>query len=369
MRELLDDLIITLDNHHSLAPMQLLTLLKLFLACRRAGGRGEELPKDSSKPPKEEETLSSVLLSHYTNHKDVREALNKERRALGERMDIVTDGILKDIAEEKEKIDENIKKLEEEAESLQYKEEQVPGQEGRDDPEKEISPELKIVVDVLERCCFLLHTKDRDISLVLLDTLKLGCEVIESVENTQLPVLHKIWKPLMLRIKDTDTVVMLRAMLLLCYMVTTSGDFLRKRCVTDLLPLVRDFLISQSLLSREKTVRSGYLMTQQYSAQLSLLRDLLPQLIPGLQLSSDQMLHTLNAISHYLDTRQPAELVDAALNLFDGLSVSHPQMMWLIVAHHMKPLTLLPPDPTCHVIKVSMHYYSTMILVLINNYG
>ena len=83
----------------------------------------------------------------------------------------------------------------------------------------------------MERCCFLLPTRNREVCLLLLETVQLSCEALQERENALLPLLHKLWKPLMLRVKDQDCVVRERSLVVLCEAVIAGRDFLRKRWV------------------------------------------------------------------------------------------------------------------------------------------
>ena len=333
MQQLMKELIAALDTHHSVAPQHLLTLLKLFLACKQKHAKHHH-PEEKETTVHEEKKslLASVLLSHYNKKKEWKDTMDQFARKK-DSSEVLTDSVAKDmedLAIDKEKLEKEIGDSNNEEENGPIKE--------------EIPRELQVVVDVMERCCFLLHSKERSVCLVLLDTLELGCEAIAQHENTQLPVLHKIWKPLMLRVKDTDTLVMLRALLLCCVMVASSGDFLRKRCITDLLPLLQEFLITQSGISEGKTARTGYLMTPQYQTQLRLLSGLLPQLLESLKLNAVQMIPVVNSVCCYLSTEQPPQLLQGAVTLLRQLSKTHPQIVWFALGHQLQPSHLQPPS-------------------------
>ena len=405
MQQLLEELISALDTHHSLAPQQLLTLLKLFLACRRSSRKdshesrkdshesrkdSHESRKDSHESsqlqtqasecsnaaqPRDENVnscgiLASCLSQYHQNKVTMRAALKKEQEHVEKHMNIVTEGVMADIAKEgaSARTDGNFASDEENIcvnsvrdESIPppelsepYREEKVPGEEGRDKEKEEISPELQLIVSVLERCCFLLHTKNRRISLLLLDTIETGCEALVDHENTQLPVLHKIWKPLMLRINDTDSIVMLRSLLLLSRLVLDSGDFLRKRCISELLPLLFQFLINQSIESKDQLSTSGYFFSPQYHAQFKVLGNLLPKLLEGLNLLSEQIIEALNAVCCYLDESQPPSLVTASVDVVKQIAGSHPEVVWVAMGYHMKPFLLHPPPDSTQLAPVKV---------------
>lgn len=335
LQQLLQELLQCLDGHKSLAPLQLLALLRLYIATtsrnkkensshlEREGnrkrndcqsktennsiytiGNAPENPKaqfgvctelNSSKEfnfcqegeagvtdPLRFGPVTQFLLDYHekqeetksTRKREDEEALKVVDIELSKHSDDSNSGVH---AFEQHVKDKAAQDLDEETSTKNIK---------RDDDPDDAPEEVKLIVNILERCCFLLHTRDRSVSLVLLDTIELGCVALMDWENNQLPVLHKVWKPLMLRIKDTDTIVTLRALTVCCVMVTCSGDFLRKRCLQDLLPVVNRFLVSQRTVSLNKTAASGYLMSAAYLTQKRLLEQLYPDLVIGLQVRS-----------------------------------------------------------------------------------
>ncbi|KAF2360832.1 Armadillo-type fold [Trinorchestia longiramus] len=242
--------------------------------------------------------------------------------------------------------------------------------------EKEIPEDVRLIVSILERCCFLLHTRDHETSLVLLDTIELGCLALKQWENSQLPVMHKAWKPLLLRIKDHYRPVSLRALTVCCVMVASSGDFLRKRCLKDLLPALnkflvlqssasqfysvsitgmntcRRFLVLQSSVSRGQTARTGYLMSTAYATQLRLLETLYPELVDKLNLTGAEMVDAVNCYAMYLDCSQPAPLVKASVLGLRAAAITHPETVWFALSCLLPPQVLRPPTPRHRLLRL-----------------
>ncbi|XP_018023660.1 uncharacterized protein LOC108679536 [Hyalella azteca] len=219
--------------------------------------------------------------------------------------------------------------------------------------EQEIPSDVKLIVSILERCCYLLYTRDRETSLYLLDTIELGCEALKQFENSQLPVLHKVWKPLMLRIKDKDRPVSLRALSVCCIMVGNSGDFLRKRCIQELLPALAGFLTLQSSVSRCQSARTGYLMSAAYNTQLALLEKLYPALVDKLKLTGAEMVQAVNVYVQYIDPAQPLPLVKASLEALKASAITHPGTVWFALGCHLPPTTFSAPSPRHRTVKLN----------------
>lgn len=406
LQKLLQELLQCLDSHRSLAPQQLLSLLRLYLAgldksrkqpqtlvssskesknnCSKSeqlNRKSENICEGSDKVLHANGSLNADIVNAKNNNKNIDivhvDRSNKSTNAtLGPIAAFLLDHHAKKLdgkASLKKEQDEALRAVEDELSNID--EDSTAGSEGfkqhvkdkasrdplnveneakdikRNDP-KDAPKDIQLIVNILERCCFLLHTRDRDVALVLLDTIELGCLALRDWENNQLPVLHKVWKPLLLRIKDTDTIVTLRAITVCCIMVTSSGDFLRKRCLQELLPLVNKFLSCQSAVSLNKTVNTGYLMSAAYLTQKRLLETLYPDLITGLKLGPNDMTEAVCCCLDYLNSSQPPELVDASLGVLKRISVTNRAHVWLALAHCVGPITVTPPSTHLCTIKV-----------------
>ncbi|CAL4072672.1 unnamed protein product, partial [Meganyctiphanes norvegica] len=215
-------------------------------------------------------------------------------------------------------------------------------------------PYIELVVKILERCSYLLFTHDRELQLVILETICGGCSALEDWEDQKLPSMHILWKPLVLRLKDKDFVVVLRSLETLSDMVSSSGEFLRKRSQEEVLPHLWTFLINQANTSMGKgNPAAAYKMTQAYRAQLKLLRNV-PKIYQSLNLDSLQVSKLMEAIVPYLDTRQPIELCNAAVEIVTVVAANHPHHIWLTLAHLCQPGLLTHPSPLLKPIKVGV---------------
>lgn len=71
-----------------------------------------------------------------------------------------------------------------------------------EDEEPIISPEVKIVEQVLLRCQHLLSHDSPKIRLCVIDIIEHGLLVLSEHENTLLPMAHRIWPKLVCRFQD-----------------------------------------------------------------------------------------------------------------------------------------------------------------------
>lgn len=221
-----------------------------------------------------------------------------------------------------------------------------------EDKKKVVPKYIELVVVILERCSHLLYTQDRKLKLVVLKVIKAGCSALASWEDQRLPVVHKLWKPLVLRLKDYDFVVMVLALEVLAAMVVTSGDFLRQRTLKEVFPPLLLFLRNQGHTSLGKSRRSGYYMTPAYRAQMTLLQTL-PSLVTSLTLDVVQMSELVNVLMIYLKTRQPVDLCNAGIHLVKQVAHTHPHHVWLALAHQQSPIRIIPPSPNLSSVKIN----------------
>lgn len=73
-------------------------------------------------------------------------------------------------------------------------------------------------------------SKNRTRKLLVLEILKDGLEIVRDWEDTLLPLVHKIWSPLIDRFKEKDdSVIINHSFQLLVTLARLSKDFIRSR--------------------------------------------------------------------------------------------------------------------------------------------
>lgn len=105
--------------------------------------------------------------------------------------------------------------------------------EGSPEEKKEEIPELaKLLVLVLERCLHFLPCQSVEHQFLAIRTLGVGLKALEPFTDTVLPLVHKIWSPLVGRFKATQPPLILRtAFELLQTMTLIAKDFLSSRII------------------------------------------------------------------------------------------------------------------------------------------
>ena len=62
-------------------------------------------------------------------------------------------------------------------------------------------------VQVLEKCSHFLSSKSPLLRLVVLDTIEAGVQAISQSEDQLLPLIHRIWPPMIKRFTDDEQVM------------------------------------------------------------------------------------------------------------------------------------------------------------------
>nr|XP_027222889.1 TELO2-interacting protein 1 homolog [Penaeus vannamei] len=357
--ELVEDVLLSCNMHHSTQALPLLRVLLVYVMAVKKyeakqhvdekekqddhGGCAEKILSESSDKKGE---VANFLLNYHRTKMKVKEGLEADSD---------------EVCEVKEEdVGEAFKKL-------GHQEEGMEDDHTVTDEKKKSPRHIELVVSIMETCSYMLYTKDRQIKLLILEIARVGSEALSHWEDERLPVLHKLWKPLVLRLKDSDFVVLMRAFAVLSTMMITSGEFLQKRTLKEVFPPLCSFLKNQSYVSLGKSRRSGYYMTMAYKAQCAIL-DRLRTFVITMNLSVLDISELLNVIVCYLDSKQPPELSRKGFNLVEKIAVKHPNQVWLLLAHQQPPMRITPPVPSLPSVKISGSASRTLITEATNLY-
>lgn len=212
--------------------------------------------------------------------------------------------------------------------------------EGKTDV-KEVPQHITFAEQVLEKCSHFMASKFVKVRLVVLDTVEHGVLALAGSENRLLPMIHKLWQPMVKRFTDDELVVRTRAVSVLGIMVNTSGQFMRRRVIKDAFPALTSFLVKQQTVS----LKAGpiYCHTQGFKFQLAILKTVVI-LCRDLDISGVDCDEVVSCIVPYLSQRQPRELQQAAVDALEILIELEPDLIWLSLRDlHCPPLA---PPPT-----------------------
>ncbi|XP_007474428.2 TELO2-interacting protein 1 homolog isoform X1 [Monodelphis domestica] len=218
------------------------------------------------------------------------------------------------------------------------------------DVEALLPVQTQIAKDVMERCIHLLSDKDLKTRLKVLDVLELCVTVLQSHENQLLPMIHRVWLPLVHRLTNDDPLAVLRAFKVLCTLGNQCGDFLRNRFSKDILPKLSGSLVTQAPVS----AKAGpvYSHTLAFKLQLAVLQGL-GSLCKELDLGGGDLNKVADACLIYLSAKQPVKLQEAARSVFLHLMKVDPDTTWFILNELYCPLPYEPPHPSLYPVSLS----------------
>jgi hypothetical protein len=209
-----------------------------------------------------------------------------------------------------------------------------------------LSPVEQAAVDILERCPHYLPSSSPSSSslpLTVLDCLHHCLHSLSHTHRTLLPLVHKVWPPLLLRLSDPAHPVALKALELLWDMCEVCGDFIRRRAVKGVWPV-----IAQSLTGLAEGSR-GSAAVYQHSVACKLQMKMLETvavLSVKLQVSSSDLETLAAACLPYLSHHQPQRLVNSCQSSLTALVNSDPDLLWLLLHQLVPTATTPPPHPS-----------------------
>ncbi|XP_014675715.1 PREDICTED: TELO2-interacting protein 1 homolog [Priapulus caudatus] len=232
--------------------------------------------------------------------------------------------------------------------------ENAAGQDEQSEEAEEGKPppplHVKLVVEVMERCVHLLGAPDMSQKLLVMDIVQNAALALKDREDDLLPMIHKVWSPLVLRFSDKELPVLRQAFMTLCCIADCCGDFLRQRTVAEVWKRLADFLLQQSKLSC--CCRPDYEYTLVFKLQVALLQRV-GRLCVQLQVNEKECDDIVKACIPYLHSGQPIALQQAAMVALQHLIGIEPDVVWLhLIATYSPVKELASPHPCFPPIKV-----------------
>jgi hypothetical protein len=193
-------------------------------------------------------------------------------------------------------------------------------------------------------------SKNAHLRLLVLSVIQNGLLVLHSATDQLLPQVHKLWAPLVKRFADVEPVVIIKALDVLSTMSEVSGDFIRKRVVIDVWPLLSGTL--QKMVETSLHAGRSYRHTINFKLQKAILTTL-NVLIAELDMGDVELHEISTAVLPYLNVKQPKELQEAASKLFRALAAADVDATWLIVNETLG-CSLSPPHPCFSPVKLGL---------------
>ncbi|XP_031333616.1 TELO2-interacting protein 1 homolog isoform X2 [Photinus pyralis] len=194
---------------------------------------------------------------------------------------------------------------------------------------------IVLIINLLTRILNFLPSKDKSRKLLVLDILIDGLEVLGEWENDLLPLVHKVWEPLIGRFKETDEYLIIhRSYQLLVTLARLSKDFIRSRTTKDVLPDILKILKGLSEHSYLKDHGAAYRYTQAYKLQLTMLQHL-GRLVIDIDMVDTHITTVMQTVVCYLSVKQPIPLQKATVGCFCDLMIYDRPLVIQMLQHFL----------------------------------
>lgn len=229
---------------------------------------------------------------------------------------------------------------------------------------EEIPFHYKIVISSLEKCVSFAAASRNNIKSKALEVVFHGVAALKQRENDLLPLIHKLWPPIILRLKDKDPMLALKAFDVVCSMVDYSGNFITKRMTTDFIPYAVKHLQNSFLM----LTRNQYNFTQQCKIVKKLI-SFLWNIIPTLDVSTEMFCNVTSAIFIYTSQNTHSSIQENAVSALHQLYLHRPNVIWLYIFGYVSadwsaPYNVLTPLSYDKITKATDEHRKNMSVLL-----
>nr|VZH98622.1 unnamed protein product [Spirometra erinaceieuropaei] len=169
--------------------------------------------------------------------------------------------------------------------------------------------QIRLVEEVMLRSIHLMSCDVPRLRIASMSLLCEGCCLLARHDDLLLPLVHKIWSPLLARMRDKNPAVVEKAFELFAVLANCSRTFIRSRASTDLMNTLVIFL------ERGASVSLGEPASYEFLTACRVQRRLLQTLGPlcvQLGLFAVSLRPVVQVLCTYLNTKQPNGLREAA---------------------------------------------------------
>lgn len=263
------------------------------------------------------EELEKPPLVDESDVKEIIEELNVQKRL----EKLVED--MKRADQVKDEVDELLEKGADEDEVIrEVKEGKMPNlSDANNQVEKDVissEPEKSyhtiLTERIIEHSVNLISSNYDETKVIAMKTASRGFCILRNDENVLLPLVHKVWAPLICRLTSDysrNLEVNLCAFECLIAMAFQAKDFIKGRTLDSIIPRICTFLESQARLSIGQKDYSPYCMTMVYKCQLKILAHI-GALAYHIQLAYSSLWRVVKVTLLYLDKNQNSSLRTAA---------------------------------------------------------
>lgn len=197
-----------------------------------------------------------------------------------------------------------------------------------EETEETIPSYVGLVEDVIKCCLNFVPSKRIPETLMSMEILQGGLEVLSPWTDQLLPIVHQLWHPLVNRFQESNVLIMNRAWQLLYTVAQLSEDFVRSRTLDQVSPAIAKFLEISARESFEKDSKNAYKFTQMFKLQVMILSQL-GGMAGYLKLQERQLWQLLDMTDKYLMELQHPILQKCCLDLYKTVFTYNGDVVWV----------------------------------------
>jgi hypothetical protein len=216
------------------------------------------------------------------------------------------------------------------------REDQPEPEETNTGAKKVIPLHVKLQTLCLDKCQHFVSNPDKQIRLRVIEVIReLSRNLATEHEDEFLPLVHKLWSPLMQRFNLDDLIIKVRIVYLLFDLSVLCGDFINSRFVKEFLkPRLCQFMFEQSRLSMNHD--QTYIYTNIFKLQVSILTNIDKMCILFDIKDLDLEFIVERMILNHLDRRQPKRLQLLAVDALRNMALIDSDIVWMCL-HFVLP--------------------------------
>ncbi|ESO02777.1 hypothetical protein HELRODRAFT_174193 [Helobdella robusta] len=203
---------------------------------------------------------------------------------------------------------------------------------------------VNMMEQILDRCQHFLIFPSVHMRLTTLHIVSVLCPALKSYQDVLLPLVHKIWKPFVNRFKDEEHFIAIKAFEVLKEISEASGDFVRRRMVSEVMPKVIEALTSLAKSSVKQP--SSYQYTTACKLQSCILLNLGP-MSRYADIQGQALMNIVHPCMPYLSAKQPTILQQVCMDTVLEFVKIDSSIVWLALCQAYPPTSkLVPPNIT-----------------------
>ena len=214
---------------------------------------------------------------------------------------------------------------------------------------KQLPHHLRLAVAILDRAAHYLPSPSDAVRVTVLASVAQAVRALRFEQNSLLPQVHLLWPSFVKRFGDSGHIVAARAVEVLHVLCQACRDFLRKRVSKEIWPTLTNRL--KALASESSNVDKLYFQSQRFKLQRAILSHV-GFFCHELDLSSVDLELLIHACVPYLNTKQPEDLRQYAMECLKALVRSEADILWAVLSQLSLADLPSPPHPSLKVVRM-----------------